>query len=305
MARRSAFTLVELLVVIAIIGILIGLLLPAVQAAREAARRTQCQSNMHQLGIAIHTAHDAMGGLPPLCAPNAVTRPTRPSPYYDSANAPVGWTLHHWILPYLEDDTTQAAANKNVGYGFRYWQPIPTYLCPSDPSRSAPGMCLTPNGGANRWAVANYGANFYIFGDPSGSSDYWRVQGSQTLANFIDGQAFTIMFAEMYGTCGSTGNISSLYGSLWADANSVWRPVFCMDNTSKTKTVAGYPSCRKFQNFTPDYISSCDPSRPQSGHPQGINVTLGDASTRWLNKNVADIAWFRACDPRDRQMYNW
>ena len=59
--RRHGFTLVELLVVIAIIGVLIGLLLPAVQAAREAARRTECKSNLRQIGVALTQYLDRQG----------------------------------------------------------------------------------------------------------------------------------------------------------------------------------------------------------------------------------------------------
>jgi prepilin-type processing-associated H-X9-DG protein len=53
-----------LLVVIAIIGVLVGLLLPAIQAAREAARRSSCQNNLRQLGLALNSYADAKKKYP-------------------------------------------------------------------------------------------------------------------------------------------------------------------------------------------------------------------------------------------------
>lgn len=85
--RSPGFTLVELLVVIAIIGILVALLLPAIQAAREAARRSQCQNNLKQIGVALLNYESTNKSLPPGC-------------HLGEGSA---WSA--FILPYLEEGT--------------------------------------------------------------------------------------------------------------------------------------------------------------------------------------------------------
>ena len=289
--RVSGFTLIELLVVIAIIGVLVALLLPAVQAARESARRTECSNKVKQIGIATHNLHDTYKRLPPLCAASAVSQLTVDGPF----KGPYGYTVFHWMLPYLEQTTVYdklIPSNNNYG-GLQYSQVLPVLICPTDHTNED-GKGMTTYGGANGWGTSNYAANYYVFGAPEKPN----VQGSKRFASITDGLSNSILFAEIYATCGSSGDVNLLYGSLWADSNSVWRATFCTNNTGKNPATAGYPACAKFQT-RPHWTNACDAGRAQSIHPGGIQVCLGDGSVRMLPDSLDATIWANLCDPRD------
>lgn len=86
------FTLIEMLVVIAIIGILAALLLPALSAAKQRALRTQCLSNLHQIGLAMAVFADQNQGFYPESGsviPWGTTDPQTRKPSWMEQLAPV------------------------------------------------------------------------------------------------------------------------------------------------------------------------------------------------------------------------
>jgi prepilin-type N-terminal cleavage/methylation domain-containing protein len=299
---RRGFTLIELLVVIAIIAILIGLLLPAVQKVREAAARTTCTNNLKQIALATNNINDSQGGLPPLVSPDGWTATTVALPAYNGAN----YTVFTWLLPYIEQGTIfQQLTRGNVPPGSycggQWFQPIKTYICPSDPSLGANGLSQTVNGGADLYAAGNYSANYLVFGNPLASSDYYGVQGKSSIPQSIpDGLSNTIFFGENYASCSlstspSAGNSAA---SLWADSTLLWRPIMC-HNTPSRSVNTGYAACFLFQVQPQPFFGACDPSRGQSGHTGGMNVGLGDGSVRFVKGSITPATWAYACDPRD------
>jgi len=146
--RKHGFTLIELLVVIAIIGVLVSLLLPAVQQAREAARRSQCQNNLKQIGLALHNYEGVYKRFPPgnlggtgQCNDDGLAWSYCILPYIDQQN------LFDQIDSYLKSTPLTARCSNYpnsprigiaVSHQTQYSKPIPggetiisVYQCPS------------------------------------------------------------------------------------------------------------------------------------------------------------------------------
>lgn len=133
--RSHGFTLVELLVVIAIIGILVALLLPAIQAAREAARRSQCRTNLKNMGLAALNFENARRVFPTAGAHNLLSdankvefgieqnveggKPLGPD------RQGLGWAFQ--ILPYMEETAAYQVTRTIDMQGIV----VPIYTCPS------------------------------------------------------------------------------------------------------------------------------------------------------------------------------
>jgi len=128
----NGFTLVELLVVIAIIGTLVGLLLPAVQAARESARRSQCSSNIRQIGLSFQMCLDARKYLP-AAAFTTVSATASPKPQGNPAGKEHSWRV--LVMPFMEEQSAVASYSWN-----KHWYDTTSNATPATPSDASLGV---------------------------------------------------------------------------------------------------------------------------------------------------------------------
>ena len=191
--RAVGFTLVELLVVVAIIGMLVSLLLPAVQTAREAARRSHCQNNLRQIGLALHAFHDSSGAFPVGCIEKRTTR--------QPGARQLAWSAA--LLPQLEQQPLWQAIDFSVPYDGARNAPaaataLAVFLCPSAVRLAAGrnGDEVAYPAGDYRAAAIDYGG---VYGaaqlSPSGNG-VMLFDRAVRLGEITDGASHTFIVAE-------------------------------------------------------------------------------------------------------------
>ncbi|VTR95034.1 Prepilin-type N-terminal cleavage/methylation domain-containing protein OS=Singulisphaera acidiphila (strain ATCC BAA-1392 / DSM 18658 / VKM B-2454 / MOB10) GN=Sinac_2544 PE=4 SV=1: N_methyl_2: SBP_bac_10 [Gemmata massiliana] len=301
-SRKSGFTLIELLVVIAIIAILIGLLLPAVQKVREAAARMKCQNNLKQLGLALHSHHDARGGLPPGKDSN-------------------GFSGMAYLLPYVEQQNVYNLLNfsvkaNNAANNAARVAEIKILLCPSDPQSAVPA------GSAGTNYRFNQGYNILYSGipdtDPSKSNygmqpadgPFWD-NSTVKLTDITDGTSNTAAMSEKlkgdwsnttvtersdtfllndypnnpdwWNTSCDSLDITDLSRQANSDIGQEWLQGSHSDSSYYHTNLPNKRSCKKPSGRVATLAGSA--------HTNGVNVLLCDGSVRSVSNNISLVTW--------------
>lgn len=190
--RTKAFSLVEMLVVLSVVALMAALSFPAFRKASALARRTQCQSNLRQIGIALMAySSDNGGNLPPVST-------AWPPP---SQNAT--WAYAIWSYSGYAATAFQSPNNDLRLYGTA--DPRNVFRCPDNTPAVPP---YKSGNSVNSWRMS-YGLNM----TPVGVLSQANLTRPIPLA-VVTARSVTAMVMESSFCLGNTDGYLSLYGLL-------------------------------------------------------------------------------------------
>ena len=317
---RAAFTLIELLVVTGMIALLAALLLPAVQASREAARRAQCQNNLHQIGLALHSYHGVNG-----CFPLASIPLFPQNPYYGGF-----YSVQSRLLPYLD----MMPLYNTVNFSSGTWPPdgvgggavlpwyvsinhindtamttnVSLFLCPSDASDFS-------QNGNNYRGCQGVGPDYLTSPEfPDSGNGIFPLFGPVSIPMIPDGLSHTVAFSERVRGSGTGGFDPSkdVFALASTPPTADAALTACRIEAQAANVNTAYRESGKWWFFTgmertlfnsaqvpngkiPDCLQASWPgigmATARSHHNGGVNALFGDGSTRFVSESIAQAVW--------------
>jgi prepilin-type N-terminal cleavage/methylation domain-containing protein/prepilin-type processing-associated H-X9-DG protein len=287
-----AFTLVELLVVIAIMGILIALLLPAVQAARAASRRTQCQNNLKQWGLATHN-YTLINKRLPIGSRNnpRQTWVMYLWPFCDERGlASVNKLTEHFYLPPGSIDNSMAGL---------CGQAVKIYNCPSDSLGADQNDPATQRQRRRGNYVVNWG--YYPYGDTLDRKDlapFSHIRGNHSnprltkIAMITDGTSHTLLMSECLK--GWTPRDADHRGDIMNDDGEFQFNTRSTPNSSTPDILRdGYftETNDPLMPATAGGSSDDQLTAARSRHAGGVNTAFCDGSVHFIADYVSANTW--------------
>ena len=254
---RLGFTLVELLVVIGIIALLISILLPSLNKARESAVKTQCLSNLRELGNAMALYAAQFKGKVPI---GFVAR---------QLNPPVGISNFEFQFSFVANFKNTVSNNVgplNLGYlaVARLTKNPKAFYCPSETIDKY--MFDTPS---NIWPSFETYPN-----DPRGAFDFSNTAILHTRVGYFTAPAARY---RVEVPVGETPEIAA------QGTNNTTIQYYGADNA--TGGALGYPSLSRLKGIYSAVAADLmvGPVDVSRRHKTGVNVLYGSGAAQFVD----------------------
>ncbi len=274
---KRAFTLIELLVVIAIIAILAAILFPVFGRARENARRSSCQSNLKQVGIAILSYTQDYDEKYPI------------GNYFSGDSVNIGNIPWQQVVdPYIKGGYTGGTvANADVAKSI--------YVCPSYAKSDPKNAFRRPS--------SSYGLNYFLTkfygsiatGGVVGTDPEWNAP-PKSIAS-VQEAARVVLAAEISGgRVVTTGNDTNNYPATGDITSAIWKAFGTNWVTGRDRHFGG--TNYLFADGHVKWARTPDPSYTgEVTYNLTTNPPSGDTTTVTPIRSTTTIVYNRASNP--------